>query len=147
MTLPIDTESDGYRFYKTLNEDIQLKPDEYNRWDMQFNEGDLINVTGFESLENAICIAIMTRYKELSHNQLYTEFGCRIHELIKANKNKMTMYKVELFCVDVLEKMRRVKKVNWITVTSNPEHKAFRYLVEFSVTAIDDEIVEGGINL
>mgnify|MGYP000072837044 FL=1 len=32
--LKIDTESDDYRFFKTLNEDVKLKPDEYNRWDI-----------------------------------------------------------------------------------------------------------------
>ena len=61
--LPIDYEDEGYRFYKTLNEDIELKPDEHNQWDMTFENGDIINLTGHDSLRNAICIAIMNRYK------------------------------------------------------------------------------------
>ena len=144
MTLPVDYESDDYRFYKTLNEDIKLEPDDYNRWDMQFENGDIINLTGHESLKNAICIAIMTRYQELKHNTLYTEFGCRIHELIKANKSNMVLYKIELFITDVLEQMRRVQKVNWINIEDDYE---YTYRVYFSVTSINDEIVEGSVNL
>ena len=87
--LPCDFDDDDYRFYKTLNEDILLKPNKWNEWDMQFHEGDVVNVTGHDSLHNAICIAIMTRYQELKHNPLYSDFGCRIHELIKANKSEM----------------------------------------------------------
>lgn len=146
--LPIDEESEDYRFYKTLNEDIQLKPDEWNDWDMQFENGDVVNVTGQESLENAICIAIMTRYKELQNNQLYTNFGCRIHELIKANKSKMVKYKISLFVEDVLKKMRRIKTINWIEVTDNPDGAWFKYQVDFSVTSLaDDLLVEGSVNL
>ena len=110
--LPCDFDDDDYRFYKTLNEDILLKPNKWNEWDMQFQEGDVVNVTGHDSLHNAICIAIMTRYQELKHNPLYSDFGCRIHELIKANKSEMVKYKIELFVQDVLRNMRRVRKIN-----------------------------------
>ncbi|MDO5849320.1 MAG: hypothetical protein Q4P18_07280 [Methanobrevibacter sp.] len=144
--LPADTESESYRFYKSLNEDILLKPNEFNEWDMQFENGDVVNVTGYESLQNAICIAIMTRFKELK-NPLYADFGCRIHELIKANKSRMVEYKIELFITEVLTNMRRVKKINWIKVTDNPNNEFFKYLVEFSVTSIYDKIVEGEVNL
>lgn len=72
MTLLHDfTEDEGHRFYQTLHEDILLKPNKWNEWDMQFQEGDVVNVTGHDSLHNAICIAIMTRYQELKHNPLY----------------------------------------------------------------------------
>ncbi|MBQ9024855.1 MAG: hypothetical protein IJ104_00535 [Methanobrevibacter sp.] len=145
--LPIDYEDEGYRFYKTLNEDIELKPDEHNQWDMTFENGDIINLTGHDSLRNAICIAIMTRYKELSHNQLYNEFGCRVHELIKANKSRMVEYKIELFIEDVLTHMRRVKKVNYVNITDNPKGNTYKYLVEFNVTSISDKTVMGRVNL
>lgn len=142
--LKIDTESDDYRFFKTLNEDVKLKPDEYNRWDIQMINGDYVNITGIESLHNAICIAIMTRFQELHDNPLYDEFGCRIYELIKANKSEMVIYKIKLFTEDVLEKMRRIKEINWINVTDSDNHK---YTIQFNVTSINDEIVEGTINV
>ena len=114
MTLPFDSSSDDYRLYKTLNEDVQLKPvsDTGEHWDIQMSNGDYVNVTGLESLRNAICIAIMTRFNELDFIPLYEGFGCRAHELIKANKSEMVRYKVELFVVDVLERMRRIQSVN-----------------------------------
>ena len=147
MTLPVDVEDEGYRFYKTLNEDIELKPDEYNQWDMVFENGDINNLTGHDSLRNAICIAIMTRYQELKHNQLYTEFGCRVHELIKANKSHMVEYKIELFVEETLTKMRRVQKVNWIKITDNHDKNFYKYQIDFNVTSINDKIVEGRVNL
>lgn len=144
MSLTVDPASDGFRFYKTLNEDVQLKADEYNRFDIQFEDGDYVNVTGNESLYNAIVIAIMTRYRELSSNQLYNEFGCRVHELIKSNQSSMVKYKVELFITEVLESMRRIKEVNMIDVRESENGK---YEVEFNVTGMNDEIVNGSVLL
>lgn len=145
--LPFDPESDDYRFYKSLNEDIQLLPDQWNQWDMQFENGDVVNVTGHDSLHNAICIAIMTRFNELKHNKLYKDFGCHIHELIKQNKSNMVLYKIEIYVQEVLDKMRRVQKTNWIKVTDNPHSEWHRYNVEFSVTSINDEIIEGTVEI
>ena len=147
MTLPVDVEDDSYRFYKTLNMDIELKPDEHNQWDMVFENGDINNVSGQDSLRNAICIAIMTRYKELKHNQLYDDFGCRVHELIKANKSSMVEYKLELFIEETVSRMRRVQKVNWLNITDNPKGNIYKYHVDFNVTSINDKIVEGRVNL
>ena len=107
-------------------------------------DGDYVNVTGKESLENAICIAIMTRFRELDYIPLYDEFGCRAHELIKANKSDMVRYKVELFVTEVLEKMRRVQTVNQVTVSDSTESS---YQIDFNVTSIEDEIVTGSVTL
>lgn len=142
--LPCDFDDDDHRFYQTLNEDILLKPNKWNEWDMQFHEGDVVNVTGHDSLHNAICIAIMTRYQELKHNPLYSDFGCRIHELIKANKSEMVKYKMELFVQDVLRNMRRVKNVNEIIIT---ETGAYEYNVYFNITSITDETIRGDVLL
>ena len=142
--LPCDFDDDDHRFYQTLNEDILLKPNKWNEWDMQFHEGDVVNVTGHDSLHNAICIAIMTRYQELKHNPLYSDFGCRIHELIKANKSEMVKYKMELFVQDVLRNMRRVKNVNEIIIT---ETGANEYNVHFNITSITDETIRGDVLL
>lgn len=107
-------------------------------------DGDYVNVTGKESLKNAICIAIMTRFMELDYIPLYDEFGCRAHELIKANKSEMVRYKVELFVTEVLEKMRRIQTVNQVTVTDSTESA---YQIDFNVTSISDEIVTGSVTL
>ena len=147
MTLYVDRESEGYRFYKTLNEDVQLQPvsSKSKHWDIQMQDGDYVNVTGKDSLHNAICIAIMTRFNELDYIPLYDEFGCRIHELIKANKSEMVRYKIELFIIDVLKQMRRIKEVNWIEVQDNEKSK---YYVRFSVTSIiNDTIIEGSVTI
>ena len=141
MTLPIKEESIDYKLYKTLNEDVKLKSNNYGKFDIQFENGDYVNVTGNESLKNAIIIAIMTRYNELTN--LYTGFGCRVHELIKDNQNTMTKYKLELYVSEVLENMRRIKEVNSINITELDS----KYFVEFIVTSINDEIVNGSVKL
>lgn len=155
MTLPLDTESYAYLFYKNLNEDVKLKSDECGRWDVDFDFGndDWINVTGFESVFNACVIAVMTRFEELEFMELYEGFGCRVHELIKANKSKNVIYYIELFITDVLQSMRRVRKVNWVVVTDNPNNDGYAYQVnfnisctvdeEFSVDDVDTTIIEG----
>ncbi|WP_407462786.1 hypothetical protein [Methanobrevibacter sp.] len=144
MVLAVDVESDDYRFYRSLNEDVQIKPDALNRWDLQMENGDYVNVAGNQSLHNAICIAIMTRYGELKDNPLYEEFGCHLHELIKANKSPMVEYKIELFVIEILEKMRRILEVNWIEVTDSEDNA---YKITFNVTSINDEIVEGSVEI
>ena len=64
--LPIDYESDDYKFNKTLHRDVKISPNQWNnKWDLQFEDGDFKIVSGHDSLRNAINIAIMTRYKEL----------------------------------------------------------------------------------
>lgn len=146
MMLPINAESDGYRFYKTLNEDVQIKPvsPTSKHWDIQMENGDYVNVDGLESLRNAICIAIMTRFNELDFMGLYDGFGCRVHELVKKNKSEMVKYKIELFINEVLENMRRISIVNDVTVSECDIHS---YLVEFNVTSISDETVTGSVTI
>ena len=142
--LNINQNPDDYEFFKTLNEDVKLQSDEYNRWDIQMENHDYVNITGKESLVNAICIAIMTRFNELDFMNIYEDFGCRAHELIKANKSDIVKYKIELFVTEVLENMRRVFEVNEIEVTDSD---TYSYNVFFNVTAINDEIVQGSVNI
>lgn len=144
MSLKVDTESEDYRFYKTLNEDVKLIPNEYGRYDIGMENGDYVNVTGHKSLYNAIVIAIMTRFNELQEIPLYEDFGCRVHELIKGAKSTMTFYQVEMFISDALENMRRILEVNEITVTDSEDHT---YHVYFNVTSINDEIVAGEVDI
>ena len=86
----------------------------------------------------------MTRFNELDFMNIYEDFGCRAHELIKANKSDIVKYKIELFVTEVLENMRRVFEVNEIEVTDSD---TYSYNVFFNVTAINDEIVQGSVNI
>lgn len=144
MTLPIDFKSENYRFYKTLNEDVQLISNQHGKYDLNFANKDYVNVTGKSSLYNAIVIAIMTRYNELKNIPLYLGFGCRVHELIKERKSDMVFYQIELFIQDVLENMRRILEINELQVTDSENHN---YKVYFRVTSINDEIVSGEVEI
>ena len=143
MTLPIDTSSIDYKFNKTLNEDVKLKSDEYGKWDLDMHNGDYINTTGLPTLHNACIIAILTRFGEIQ-NPTYNGFGCHAHELIKDNKTKLLLFKLETDITEVLNKMRRIHQVNWVKII---EDDVYSYLVKFSVTSINDEIVEGSVTL
>ena len=121
-----------------------LMANKYGKYDLAFENGDLVNVTGKNSLYNAIVIAIMTRFQELFNIPLYADFGCRVHELLKDNKSDMVKYDVELFINEVLEKMRRISEINEITVTDSEKNT---YNVYFNVTSINDEMVSGSVDI
>ena len=143
MPIPINENDTGFKFFKTLNEDIKLVDNGYGEYDMEFSNGDIVNLTGVESLHNAIIIAILTRFRELNHNQLYDEFGCRVHEEVKANHGRMTKYRIEKHIEETLQKMRRIRSVNSITVTEIEQG----YKVHFNITSINDETVNGTVSL
>lgn len=152
MPLPLDVDSVDYNFYKTLHEDVKLVSNIYGEWDIDFEDGDWVNCTGIDSVVNACIIAIMTRLNELDYSVFYEDFGCRIHELIKANKNRNQLYHMEIFITEVLENMRRVEKVNWVQITDNPDNQTYNYRINFSITCIadeedDGEIIEESFNL
>lgn len=142
--LAVDTNSYDYRFCKTLNEDVKLVSDEYGKFDLDMDNGDYVNVTGVDSLRNACIIAIMTRYNELKKISTYEGFGCRVHELIKANKTKLLKYKIEISITETLNNMRRIKTVNSIEIVEDDIHS---YQVVFDVTSINDETVRGKVNI
>ena len=144
MSLKVDTESEDYRFYKTLNEDAKLIPNRYGKYDLAMENEDYVNVTGKESLYNAIVIAIMTRFNELADVPLYEDFGCRVHEVIKALKSDTVFYEVEVYITEVLENMRRIREINELIVTDSDTQK---YHVYFNVTSINDEIVTGEMDI
>ena len=138
MTLPINAESYDYKYNKTLNEDVNLVSNTYGKFDLDMDNGDYVNVTGVHSLENACIIAIMTRYNELKI-PTYTGFGCKVHDLIKGNKHRLLKFKIETSITEVLENMRRIKKINWLKITEDDTRS---YKVVFNVTSINDEIVQ-----
>ena len=80
--LTVDQDSDDFKFFKTLNEDVKLQSDEYNRWDIQFENQDYVNITGKDSLVNAICIAIMTRFNELDFMKILVAVHMNLLKLI-----------------------------------------------------------------
>ena len=145
MTLPLDTNSSSYLFYKTLNEDVKLVSNEYGEWDIDFKNGDWVNVSGFDSVVNACIIAIMTRFNEIGFMSLYEDFGCRVHEVIKESKGRDASYHIEVFVTEVLENIRRINKVNWVQVTDNPHGEEYSYQVDFNITCINDDDEEGEI--
>ena len=59
----------------------------------------------------------------------------------------MSRYKMELFIEDVLKNMRRIHKINDITVEDNVDNEYFRHRISFSVTSISDELVEGSVEI
>ena len=141
--IPINTQSYDYRFKKTLNEDVELTPNTNNtKYDITIENGDYKNVTGEKSLNNAIIIAILTRYNEIK-NPTYNEFGCRAHELTKDNQNSITQFKLETYITDTLENIRRIHSINTLNITPTSDG----YDVKFSVTSINDEIVKGEITI
>ena len=145
--LPVDYDSDDYRFNKTLHMDVEVLPSRYIKWDLQFENGDFKILSGTESLRNAINIAIMTRYEELKNELYYPGFGCKIHELVKANKSITIQKKIAYYCENVLNQMRRIKTVNEVIVTNNEDHNGFKYGVFFNITSINDEVISGSVNL
>lgn len=144
MTLNVDTKSEDYCFNKTLNEDVQLISNRYGKYDLNFQNGDYVNVTGKNSLFNAIVIAIMTRFDELGDIPHYEGFGCKVHELIKARKSEMVEYEMEVSLTEVLENMRRINEVNELIITDCGNQK---YKVYFNVTSINDEMVSGEVEI
>ena len=111
---------------------------------MVFEEGDIVNVTGAESLANAIVILLMTRYGELKNNLLYKgDFGCKVHEIPKDNITNLNQYKIEKYIEEAIHRMRRVKTINYITVTPHTNG----YTVVLSVTSITDENVNLSMEL
>lgn len=146
MVLPHNTTDINHRLYSTLNEDVKLTSDEYGRWDLDFQNGDIVYVDGLKSLENACIIAIMTRYNELKNNPLYVDFGCRVHELIKENQSSMTEYKIREFINDTLIKMRRIKTVHWVHLEKSKENY-YKYKVTFNITSIDNQTLTTTLSL
>lgn len=144
MTLPVDTSSYDFKFNKTLNEDAKLVSNIYGKYDLAMENGDYINVTGSNSLENAIIIAILTRYHELKRISTYSDFGCRVHDLIKDNKTKLTLFKLETSIMETLNSMRRIQMVNSLKIIEDEAHS---YFVLFTVTSINDEIIKSKVAL
>lgn len=153
MVLWYDTESDDYRFYKNLNYDVKIQREEnHNKCDICFEDGDIVQLSGYDSLINGARIALLTGLDEID-TITYEGFGSRLHTLIKQNKSNMVKKKLEYYSEEVLNKMRRIKKVNDIIVTDNPldvdvsSVNHYAYLIEFYVTTINDDTIRGELEI
>lgn len=129
---------------KTLNKDINLIERDNGLWDYQNKFGDLVISTGKQSLRNALIIACLTSWNYLNRkgNPTYETFGNRAYEELKKKKSRMVEYKIRQYFIEVLNRIRRVQKVEDITVYDSPTDLN-SYTVNFTVTSINDEIVKG----
>lgn len=127
----------------TLHRDMDLQQKSNDKFDLNFQRGDIVIDQGLNSLSNGIIIACLTGWNELkrSKNTVYYDYGNHAYEL-KANKSNLVYYKVEQYFRKCLNNMRRVKTINNLVVTDIE----YGYKVYFNVTSLNDEIVNGEFN-
>ncbi len=132
--------------YITLHKDVQLEHKGYGIYDRKVQAGDFVRVEGIDSLYTAICLKMMLIFNELKNNPTYKEVGNKAHFLIKGNMNPVNLVALRDYTEQALLEMRRVKEVNSITVEPDKLDE-FKVNVSFSVTAINDEMITGGVTL
>jgi phage gp46-like protein len=132
--------------YETLHKDVLLEYKGYGIFDRKVQAGDFVRVEGIDSLYTAICFKIMTIFNELKDNPTFGKWGNKAHYLLKENLNPVNLVAIRDYTEQALLEMRRVKEINSIAV--NPDKlDEFRVNVEFSVTAINDETISGGVTI
>lgn len=130
--------------YNTLNKDINLVEKDCGYWDYEMELGDLKIVENKESLRNGLIIACLTSWNYLNRkgNPTYSIFGNRAYEELKKKKSSMVQYKIQQYFIEVLNRIRRVYKVESVEVVDHPTDLN-AYIVKFSVQSINDEIIRG----
>ena len=130
--------------YTTLNKDIGLIKRSNERWDLWFDEGDIVKAEDFHSLNVGIIVACLTSWNYMNRygNPTYSEFGNRAYQLLKSNVSDMTVYKIREYFMEVLNRMRRVYEVVSLNV-SELENEPGKFYVDFTVIAINNELVSG----
>ncbi|MBX7076673.1 MAG: hypothetical protein K1X33_05105 [Methanobacteriaceae archaeon] len=145
MSLHQNKKSESERFYKTLNRDILLEKQENGKYDLIMENDDYHITKSVDSLYNACIISCLTGFNEIGsrfNNETYTDFGNHAYELLKQNKSGLLIFKLEEYFKNVLNKIRRVSKVNELIISEsiiNP----YAYNVYFKVTSIDDKTING----
>lgn len=132
--------------YDTLHKDVMFEYKGYGIYDRKVQAGDFVRVEGIDSLYTAICLKIMLIFNELKDNPTFKEQGNKSHYLIKGNLNPVNLVAIRDYTEQALLEMRRVKQINSISVQPDRLDE-FRVNVEFSVTAINDEMITGGVTL
>ena len=133
--------------YETQNKDYQLIHKPNHTWDINYLAGDIVETNGLDSLKNAIIFKIMTGYQELyrTGNPTYKDYGNKAWSQIKANRTENTRYKIEQYILEALKEIRRIRTVDELTVTEDTYNEG--YIVEYTVTALNDEQVTDTILL
>lgn len=96
---------------------------------------DLVPVTGFENLQQALLLRFLTEVGELAHLG-HPTYGSRLHELIGEPNTPTTRNRAKLYALQALAEEPRVAAVRTITVTTNPADRT-RIDVRAAVVAID----------
>ena len=96
---------------------------------------DLLPVTGFENLQQALLLRFLTQIGELAHLG-HATYGSRLHELIGELNTVTTRNRAKLFALQALAAEPRVASVTSITVTTAPSDPT-RLEIRASLLAID----------
>ena len=126
-----------------FNKDINLNDTGHGYFDIQINNKELDIVTGLDSVENGIIIAILTRFNELKKLPSYSDFGCRVYELIKAPATKLNQAKVRNYIKESVNAMNRISSVDKVTLT--PTQLGYNVMVE--CTTINGNLVRTEVTL
>ena len=147
------------RQYKTLGRDIEIqrrdqaqnkyhnprKSELDGRWDRSWEKGDFVQAKGNQAVYNAITLSILTAKNELENKGLptYKGFGNRSYELLKENKNRMTLYKIESYFTDAINRIRRIREVLELNIN---EYDVHSFDINFTAATINDTIISGNLN-
>lgn len=115
------------------------------RWDRLCEKGDFVQVKGDKAVYNAITLSILTAFNELSNKGLktYSNFGNKAYELLKENKNRLTLFKLESYFIKAIESIRRVRYVVEFNIQ---EYDVYSFDVNFTVCTIENTFINGGLN-
>jgi len=132
--------------YVTLGKDVNLKYLGLGRYDRDWYHYNFVQVTGIDSLNNAIRIKVMTILNELNVLQPYDGFGNGAWGVLKDLMTPINMITIQQDFETALKEMRRIKIVNDVKVEVDS-----KYLntvnVTYNVTSIDDQLIASGVTL
>ena len=96
---------------------------------------DLVRVTGFENLQQALLLRFLTEVGELAHLG-HPTYGSRLHELIGQPNTPAVRDRARLYALQALTAEPRVAQVRSLTVTTDLTDRT-TILVRAAVVAID----------
>jgi phage gp46-like protein len=96
---------------------------------------DLLPVSGFENLQQALLLRFLTEVGELAHLG-HPTYGSRLHELVGELNTVATRNRAKLYALQALAEEPRVARVRSITVTTDPGDPT-RIEIRAAVVAID----------
>lgn len=133
---------------KTLNKDINLIEKECGYWDYEFQLGDYKQTKNNETLRTGLIIACLTSWNYLNRkgNPTYETFGNKSYWELNKKKGRMVEYTIKQYFIEVLNRIRRVNRIINIEITDHPTDPN-AYNVQFTVEAINDEIVKANFPL